>query len=150
MQNNNQTNKSNKSRKEYLNADELINQALQQDRTETMSDNKFEQLWSNAMQKRKKITHMRIRYYAAAAVIALLIGISGVTLYQQTEIYMESQYQQGMMALNKVSKYLNVGMDKLQPVQEMNKPLIQLQRLKEPTKAINKLEQVESIPLKNK
>ncbi len=147
MNTNNQYNKR-MTQKEQFSSEYLINKALERDKEIGIPDEKFNLMWEQASQKGRKTIQMRVQYYAAAAVITLLIGIAGVTMYQQTQLYMNNQYQQGMMALNKVSKYLNVGIEKMQPVTEMNKSLNQLQHITKTNKAINQLEEVKTIPSK--
>ena len=96
-------------------ADFILSKALREDKTPGMSDEMFERLWENAQTHPQKTRVMKLRFYAIAAAIALMVTLTGTWFYNQSQSYMETQYEQSTLALNKVSKYLNLVLSKLVP-----------------------------------
>jgi hypothetical protein len=128
-------------------ADFIISKALKEDIGDQMPDEMFDRLWDNAQKTQIKPKTIQIKFYAVAAAIALMVTLSGIWFHNQSQIYMQKQYEQSAMALNKVSKYLNMGLAKLDHVEQYNEAVQHLELLKKPEKKVKKLEYINKLPI---
>jgi hypothetical protein len=128
-------------------ADFIISKALREDIKNQMPDSMFEKMWDTAQKQSNKSKTIRVRFYAIAAAIALMVTLTGTWFYNESQNYMEERYVEGAMALNKVSKYLNIGLSKLEPIDHYNQVSEQLDLLEKPAQEVKKLKNLKRIPV---
>lgn len=128
-------------------ADFIISKALREDHKDRMPDELFDKMWENAQKQSSKTRTISLKFYAIAATIALMVSFAGTWFYTESQNYMEQQYEEGAMALNKVSKYLNLGLSKLEPIEYYKQVSDQLEMLDKPVQEVNKLKKFKRIPV---
>lgn len=128
-------------------AEFIISKALRDYNDAQMSDEKFDELWKNSETLASNSKTMRLRFYSIAAAIALLVTITGKVFYDKSQSLMNIKYEQSTMALNKVSKYLNIGLSKMEPIEKYEKVKDQLELLEKQEKEVEKLKYIKIIPV---
>lgn len=83
----------------------------------SLSDDCFEQMWHVATTRKSTF---RWKYYAIAALVAILLSVGSSVVYFQTSRYVKAQYEMGQQALQYVSGYLNSGIMAFSKVQQLD------------------------------
>jgi predicted transcriptional regulator len=128
-------------------AEFIISKALRNGNDAHLSDEKFDELWNNVEILASKTKTMRLRFYSIAAAIALIVTITGKVFYDKSQSIMKTKYEQSTMALNKVSKYLNIGLSKIEPIEKYEKVKNQLELLEKQEKEVEKLKYIKKLPV---
>lgn len=129
---------------------QLISKISSQKRETTLSDQKFNEIWSQAFNTKRQQRQMRIRYYAIAASLALIISLMGTGMYVHSNKYVEQQYETGTIALREVSYYLNIGFQKMQPVKEIKHFQKPIREISKTEMALENIQHINKIPIKTK
>jgi hypothetical protein len=104
-----------------------------------LSDDRFNEMWGKAVGSKNVSTAIPLRLYLVAASVALFLALAGSLISIRTTEKMQTQYAAGQEALHQVAYYMDLAMNKLEPIEKLKYGTKGLEPLHQSGQSISKM-----------